>query len=441
MSSLPQVAAALEQVVTEVATEAAGPVGFVRRQRVLTGALFVQALVLGWLAQPEATLHQLTQALAVRGAAITPQGLAKRFGPEAAALLERVLAAAVGAAIATTGVEADLLTRFAGVYVLDCTTIRLPDALAPVWRGGGGRTAQGTASALKAQVRLELVSGRLEGPALLAGRTHDKAGPWHAASLPKDALLLADLGYWSLERFRALGAAGAFWLSRLDPQTHVFDATGARLELPRWLARQDGGAIAAAVVLGGAAHLPARLLAAPVPPAVAADRRRRLRARAKRKGVQPAKATLAVADWTIVVTNVPAARLSVAEAMALARARWPIELLFKLWKQHGGLAASRSAHPWRVLTEVYAKLTGLVIQHWLLLLGGWTRLDRSLVRLAQTVRAHAGSLLRALGRPRRLREELTVLIRCLGVGGRVAKRKIKPSAFQLWRDPALLGLS
>jgi IS4 transposase len=52
------------------------------------------------------------------------------------------------------------------------------------------------------------------------------------------------------------------------------------------------------------------------------------------------------------VTNVPAARLRVAEALVLARARWQIELLFKLWKQHGRIDEAHSAHPWAVLCEL-----------------------------------------------------------------------------------------
>ena len=441
MSSLAQVARVLQQSLTETAEVAAREVGFIQRRRVLTGAAFVQALVLGWLGQPEATLSQLTQALAVTGATISPQGLAQRFTPAAAALLARVLAAAIGTLVTAAGGQLPLFERFAGVYILDATTIGLPDALAPVWRGCGGRTAQGTASALKLQLRLDLRRGRLDGPALLDGRTQDKAGPWHAAPLPAGALLLADLGYWSLARLGQLSGQGVWWLSRLHPQTHVLDPGGQRLDLPRWLARPRTPQVEALVGLGVRDRVPARLLAARVPKAVAAARRRKVRAAAKREGKQPPQATLALAGWTVYVTNLPADRLTLAEAFVLGRARWQIELLFKLWKQHGHVDQWRSANPWRILTEIYAKLTALLIQHWLLLLGGWDRPDRSWVRAAQTSRAHAHGVLAALGRRRRLREELAVLVRCLAVGGRVAKRKLKPSAFQLWQDPALLGLT
>jgi hypothetical protein len=441
MESLTQVTAAMEQVLTVVADEAASAVGFIRRRRVLTGALFVQALVLGWLARPEATLHQLTQAVATRGAVISPQGLAQRFGPEAALLLERVLGAAVATVVATTGTSVPLLGRFCGVWVLDCTTIRLPDALAAVWPGCGGRTGRGTQAAVKLQVRFDLAGGALEGPALLAGRTQDKAGPLHAAPLPTEALLLADLGFWSLERLRTLGEAGAFWLSRLHPSTHVLAPRGERLDLPRWLARPQTPTVEAAVLLGATARLPVRLLASRVPHAVAATRRRKLRAAAKREGKAPPKATLALAGWTVYVTNVPAERLSLAEAGVLGRARWQIELLFKLWKTDGRLAASRSADPWRVLCEVYAKLIALIIQHWLLLTACWERPDRSLTRAAQTIREHAVCLLRALESPERLSEEVAAIARCLQVGCCIATRKARPSAFQLWRTPALGGLT
>lgn len=106
MESLPQGAAALQHVLTRVAETAASEVGFVRRRRRLTGASFVQALVLGWLACPAATLHQLTQRLAVRETSVSPQGLAQRFTPAAAALLERVLAAAVATAVTAAGATA-----------------------------------------------------------------------------------------------------------------------------------------------------------------------------------------------------------------------------------------------------------------------------------------------------------------------------------------------
>jgi hypothetical protein len=440
VSSLAQVASALQVVLTVVAEEAARQSGFVRRVRQWTGATFVQTLVLGWLGNPRASLSELTQVAAKLGVAVSPQALAQRFGPAAAVLLARVLSAAVEQVITAAPVAVPLLQRFAAVVILDSSTVALPDGLAAHWQGCGGRVAQGTQAALKLTVRLDLGRGRLDGPVVTAGRTQDRRSALQHASLPAGALRLADLGFWSLEVFRQLAADGAYWLSRLNLQVAVFATDGARLDLPTWLGRQRMR-VDVPVTLGAAARLPGRLLGGRVPQAVAAERRRKLRAAAQREGKTPPAARLALADWTLLVTNVPAARLSVPEALVLARARWQIELLFKLWKEHGQIDESRSAAPWRVLCEVYAKRIAMVIQHWVLLVGCWVFADRSLAEAARTVRREATCLVGAIRRLPGLVAALTAIRRCLTAGCQIDRRRRKPSTFQLLLDPKLGGLS
>lgn len=127
------------------------------------------------------------------------------------------------------------------------------------------------------------------------------------------------------------------------------------------------------------------------------------------------------------MTNVPETQLSVDEAWVLARVRWQIELLFKLWKSHGQVDAWRSRNPWRILCEVYAKLLGQLVQHWLILLGCWERPDRSLVTAAQTIRTHALHLASAWGDPQALARALAVVLRCLTHVRRLHKRRAAPS--------------
>lgn len=435
MSSLPQVAQAIQTVLTDIPEEVARTTGFLKRRSKLTPARFVQTLVLGWWQHPEATLEQLTQTAAALGVGISPQGLDQRLGKPAAALLRERLETAVAQVITAEPVAAELLGRFPAVYLLDSTTVALPDALATVWPGCGGRVAQGSQAALKATVRLEVVRGGLDGPCLSAGRAQDKSSPLQQAAVATGALRVADQGFWSLAVLRRIADQGGYFLSRLHLQTTVFVA-GAAIDLAAWLAAQTAAEVDLPVELGVAARLKTRVLAVRVPQEVADRRRAKLRDAAQREGKAPSARALALADWTLLVTNAPAALLSVREALVLGRIRWQLELLFKLWKSGGRLAHSRSADPWRMLCEVYAKLIAMVLQHWVLLVGCWVFADRSLVRAAKTVRDCVLVLALGLAHLPLLVATLELIVRCLAAGCKVDKRKGQPSAFQLLADPA-----
>jgi hypothetical protein len=439
MPSRPQLAQSLQHVLSTVPEAHGRSSGFIQRQRKLSAATFVQILVFGWLAHPTASLAQLTQIAAARGVTISPQGLAKRFSPAASVLLANVLEATVQTAMAASPVNSALLHRFTEVLVLDSTTISLPDAHATTWPGCGGRVAHQGRAALKLTVLLDLVTGRLTA-ARAPGRTQDRASTLQHTTPPPGSLRVADRGFWSLGVFRTIGEAGAFWVSHLTPQVQVFAPAGTRLDLPTWLATHKAG-VDVAVTLGKNEQLAARLIAERVPAAVAEARRARIRAEAQREGRPPSPAKLALASWTVIVTNVPAARLSPAEAVVLLRARWQIELLFKLWKSGGQLATSRSQADDRVLCEVSAKLIALVIQHWLLLTGTWGDPARSLVRGAQTVRTYAILLVMAWATPRRLVHALGQLMHALAALVPRTKRRKRPSTAQLLADPLLVGLS
>jgi hypothetical protein len=434
MVTISEIAETLEKVLTENASALARPSGFVQRDSKLSGPLFAKTLVLGWLANPDASLSELCQVAAELGLAITPQGLSERFGTGAVAFLEQLLGAAVRSLVAAAPVAIPILSRFTAVIVDDSTTIGLPDALAAVWSGTGERTGHNQAG-LKLQVRFDLCTGQLTGPLLQAGRAQDRTSPLQTTPVPVGALHLADLGYFSLDQLAAEHLAGSYWLRRLPVQITVFDAEGRRWELRRLLEAQreaqGSNTLDLAVSLGVTKRLGCRLLAVRVPQAVAEERRRKLHAEARHKGQAVSQARLALADWTILVTNCPADLLTIQEALVLARVRWQIELLFKLWKTHGQLDSSRSAKPLRILTEIYAKLIGLLIQHWLLLLSCWSRPERSLVKAASTVRQNVTLLIAALRGCLELGTAIEQIKNTIALGCRMNPRRKAPNTYQL----------
>jgi hypothetical protein len=439
MTTVAQLSSHLQTLFTSTANELARRSGFVQRRSTLTGAVFAQALVFGWLADPQASLPALARAAATAGVGISPQGLDQRCTESAAIFLEHLVGAALQVLIDAEAALIPLLARFSAVVLLDSTTIMLPDALADWWPGCGGGNAPHINAALKVHVRYDLLAGGLSSLVLTDGRTHDSTTPVQHAPLPAGALRVSDLGYFDLGVFAQVQEHDAYWLCRLHQGTALFDQQGRRLALRDVL--QGTYLVDWAVQLGVQQHLPARLLAVRVPAEVATQRRRQLRTRAAKHGRTPSAESLLLAEWTLLVTNAPVALLSIREALVLLRARWQVELLFKLWKQHGQLDESRSSKPWRVLTEVLAKLLGLLVQHWVVLTGCWSTPERSLAQAAQTMRTQAMHLLSTLRATRLLRRALTIIHRSLRLGCRLNPRKRHPNTCQLLLDPCLQSLS
>jgi len=427
-TTIPEVAQALGTVFTSLADEVAVETRFVQRRSKMTGAGFVQSLAFGWLANPQATLEELAQTAAARGLRISPQGIHKRLSRRGSACLREVLMAAVTRMFAADPVAIPILQRFSGgVWLLDSTTVALPDALAKQWPSSG--PGKGRAG-IKLVVRLNLLHGTLAGPCFQAGSQSDHHGELQDKPLPKDALHLADMGFFDLDRLRKLARKGVFWLTHVQARTRLYDSQGKRWHLAALMAKQTTDTVEMSVELGTRDRLPCRLLAQRVPPAVAEQRRERLRDRAQRSKKKVSAERLALADWTIYVTNLPAERLTLAEAMVLGRCRWQIELLFKLWKSEGRIDESRSTKPWSVLCEVYAKLLGMVVQHWVLLTSCWSYSNRSLTKASRTVRGHALQLAIVLGNGQLVCRTLEVIRRCLEGGCRLNKRRKRPATYQ-----------
>ena len=256
MTTIPQVARTMREILTTTADAAARTTRFVQRTSPLGGATFTPTLVFGFLGHPQASLEALTQTAATLGVEISPQALDQRFTMAAATCVKQVLDAALTRVITADPVAIPLLARFTAVSVQESSSIVLPDALAAVWQGCGGSTPESTSAALTLPVRLDMRTGRLavqfqDGRA--SDRTVELPGP-----LPAGALRLADLGYWSLEALQTLAQQGVFWLSRLQLQTAVYAAAGDRQDLLAFLEASPPNTVEHQMTLGRDQRVPAR---------------------------------------------------------------------------------------------------------------------------------------------------------------------------------------
>ena len=433
MTSIPQLAESLQHILEEDARELARETGFIERERAFNGADFAQGLILGWLQQPDERLEGFTQLLQRREVSITASGLSQRFTEEAALFMQRLLERLVEVQMPVEPVDVPLVRRFAAVWVEDSSSVLLPPELADRWRGCGGSAGMSEA-AIKLFVRWDVLNGTVAGPRFTDGRHSDHKSPFNEDDLPPGGLYLADLGFFALWRLQRLAKRQAdgkrFFVMRLRQGTGLYTRSGHQIELRGILPQQEGEAREMGVLLGQQTKLPVRLLMVRVSQEVAEKRRKRIREAAWTQGRQPSEEVLYLAGWTLVVTNVPRARLSLPEALVLLRLRWQIERLFRLWKEDGQIDEWRSKNPWRILAEFYGKLAAMLIQQWLIHEGCWHDPWRSLVKAAAVVRREANRIMVALYEGG-LTAVLHSIVRCMRSGCQIERRKGHPSTAQL----------
>jgi hypothetical protein len=335
MDIIPTVAATLQENLGKGLDRLARECQVVLREREFTGQTLLLMIVVTLMHKPDATWTDFHLTAARLGLEVTRTAVEKRFaaGQPLVDFLRSALEQALQKSVAGNPSSADLLQRFTAVLVGDATTIALPDELADLFPGCGGVVGTSRA-ALKLQVLWDLKTGQLVKLHVEPGRASDAKSPIAVTEAEPGTLLVYDLGYFDLSRFAALGGKKARYISRLRHGTQVYDTEGNHLNLLTYLREQPAALVDRGILLGVSERLPCRLIAIRVPEEVANRRRQQARETAKRKGRTPSAEYLELLGWSLFITNVPGEDLTWKAVIVLYRARWQIELLFKLWKSH-----------------------------------------------------------------------------------------------------------
>lgn len=356
----------VRQFFENLAQETAREKKFVQRTSPLDGRLFLLSLVLtvfqcGTMAleQLAKTAHQIDPTVAVVG-----QAFKERFTALAVAFLKAMLVEALKTTVPRAEPVVPLLSLFCAVYLLDSSTITLPESLQEDYPGCGGAGAK---AAAKLFLRLNWLTGAYETMHLAAGRKADQnMGERFLGGCQAGALWLFDLGFFKAAFLAAIAQASSFFLCRLPASQLSFWVAGRAGELVAWkldlwLLKSRRELAELEVVFGPKQEVLARLIIAPVPQAVAAKRRRKVREAARTQGRTPRQSTLRRCDWTLLLTNASAAQLPTSTVLEVYRVRWQVELAFKLFKSDAQLETTRAREKHRAECEFYAKLIALLL--------------------------------------------------------------------------------
>jgi hypothetical protein len=433
MNSIERVAGAVQSLLGPCADEVARQTKVILRQRKFSPQSLASTFILGFLHNPRASDEELARTAALVGVSVTPQAIEQRYHERLVQFLRGLFTKAVQTQVPSDRVLAPLLEKFTDVQIMDSTVLSLPAAMADEFPGCGG--SHGGTAALKLQLRLSLKHGCLDAASVEAGRDCDVKTPLQNDVPKPGSLRITDLGYFDTAVFEQISKASAYWLSPLLSAVNVYETDGNRLELLEWLDEQQGGVVDREVLIG-ARQVRCRLIAWRLPPAIAERRREKYRQQMKKKGSPVSARRLARCEWAMLVTNLPAAQLSIDEARVLYRARWQIELLFKRWKSQGCVAEMTDDSLLRCLVKMWSRLLAAVVQQWIQT-GIWGRPEISLKKAWDMIRSVAMSLAMVWNRPDLLRATLVAML-CMATAAVRQNPRKKPSTFEMLVDPKRL---
>jgi hypothetical protein len=384
----------LQDLFGSVAEKIAQQTQFIQRTRKITPLAWLLATVLGWMNNKNGTLNTIVENFEQQGIEITEQGVSKRFTSHAVDFFKQMIVQACKLLVNHDAENLPLIERFNGVYVEDCSTVRLPSDLIDKLPGCGGNGSEEKGAAIKTFCRIELVSGNFSEMIFGAGKTSDFKLANQAQPLPKGALHLADMGFFDLERLRQEDAQGVHWITRIPAGT-LIEIDGIQQSIGTYLSTIKDDRVDLSAWLGKE-RLRIRFIALRAPESTIRQRRVRLTKEAKKKGRSVSQEQLSLCGWTVFATNLPVLEYTADEVYTLYRIRWQIELVFKLWKSEGGVATSHGKTGTRCLCEFLAKLLGQIIANWLMLLRGGRLSEVSPTRLYRQVSRSVPDIAEAL---------------------------------------------
>jgi hypothetical protein len=412
---------------------------------------FLASLVFGQLSASRPTLTSQAQTFAQP---VSRQAVDQRFQPSSVAFLKAAFAHVLAQTLECSPAQpqaAALRTHFSALYLLDSTSFDCPESLRELFPSCGGA---GSAANVKILLRYEVIAGRLEPLAVLAGKRSDQGQSLHAAErLQANELQLQDKGFYDAKAWQAAAQRGAYLLMPLPHALTLWLAPVAgqpaeRLDLAGTLAASTEPRLEwSGLLLGTPAHRagPLRLVAFRLSPESAARQRQGLRESMRTKGRTPTATALQLAGWQLLLTNAPAAKLPAARLSYLYRLRWQVELIFRQAKSVLRIHQTESANPYRVQTEIWARLICAVLLfswHAHVSAECWRlhQCEASFEKLIRMARQWGHSLARSLlAGPAALLRELLTLGENLLVNGRKGRQKSRPTTWEnlddQWLNP------
>lgn len=276
----------IQKILVKYAEEANEWAQFSERDREINAVSFVQTVVLGWLKKGDASLNELAHSAKDLGIKMSASSLHERIKLDAVMLLASVLQLALEDLREPCPLDIEKLSQFEAIYITDSTQIALPSALANIFRGAKSNAI------VKLQVTWDYLNGNLAAIEIEDGRSADQKCKLHVNHAHAGTLQLFNLGYFKQEYLRDIDQQGAYFVSRYQSQTGLYQPEDEnKFDLLAWLKTLKSNEAEIPILLGMRTKHPLRLVVRRLPKKVADARRRKARKNAKEKGADSQQTT------------------------------------------------------------------------------------------------------------------------------------------------------
>jgi hypothetical protein len=319
-------------------------------------------MTVGQLGMKHPSLAAMVEAIRV---SLSREAMHYRFTEAAVAFMkvctEFVLIQKVSAMALLQG---SLMKYFNRILIFDSTSWDISPKLKDILPGSGGGASEANC---KMQVCYEYKRGKLSFFEMTSGITPDGAYTAHLPGhLQRGDLILLDLGYFRMKTFFEISEIGAYFISRLSLGIGLFNPLSYQpLHLYGILKKLNGDVHQMDVIVGSdkKTQVLSRLICLRVSPEIAELRRRKLRKTSRKKGRIPSQYHLLLADWTLMITNVPSQWVPAEMVRLFYTLRWQIELLFKQLKTVLCIHKSNTGKENRLRCEIYGKMIMAILIH------------------------------------------------------------------------------
>ena len=345
--------------------------GFVKIDSTLNGVTFLKLLLQNSEKDKNMSLNLMgSGVINDEGKRITKQGLDGRFSKKSILFIKTIFEVYLQKMTLATDSETERgwMDLFKRIPVKDGTRFDLPDTFAIYFKGFGGKCTSNSAMCI--QFEYDLKTGTIMEFKLTSANIPDcKDAQLTMDDIQAGDLILRDLGYSGLNIFESIIEKDAYFISKLNTQTAVFELEN-NLYVPlnfeklyKNMEKTGCKTKEIEVFIGKNKKIPTRLIVMPVPQNVYDERIRKNKKENRKKGCTMRAEYAHRQHFNCYITNIEKGILPPQAIRNIYRLRWQIELVFKQWKSTYKIDKTHQMKYERWMTLFYARML-LMLIHW-----------------------------------------------------------------------------